>query len=211
LGWAGAAIGCAAYAVLAHYAASAPAPGLFEACVFIVPLMAFALVVAWRSPRRGWWLALWFAAGCALWLARDRLAAGTQWVLLLQHVGINAMLCLGFGRTLAPGSVPLVSRMAAIVHGVLSPRLVRYTRAVTWAWTLFFGATAVLSVLLFALAPATLWSAFVNLLSLPLLAAMFGGEYLVRMLAIPREERSSFFQAVGAYREFARRKNAGPH
>lgn len=204
--WAGTAVLCVAYAVLAHRAASAPAPGLFEAAVFIVPLLAFALMLAWRSLRRAWWLLLWLLALAALFLVRDRLAASTQWVLLAQHVGLNLALCLAFGRTLAQGSIPLISRFAEIVHGSLSPRLVRYTRSVTWAWVAYFGLTALASLLLFALAPAATWSAFVNLLSLPLLVAMFVGEFLVRSLVIPRAERSGFFQAVAAYREFARRK-----
>ncbi|MEP6789732.1 MAG: hypothetical protein ABI907_00085 [Ramlibacter sp.] len=207
LGWAAAALAVVAYAVLAHRAASAPAPGLFEAAVFIVPLMAFALLPAWRSPHRGWWLALWLAGWVALWLARDRVAAGTQWVLLLQHVGINGLLCIAFGRTLAPGEKPMVSRFAEIVHGPLSPLLQRYTRAVTWAWVAYFALTAAVSVILFAWAAQATWSAFVNLLSLPLLGGMFAGEYLVRMAVVPRSERSGLFSAVNAWRQH--RRNAG--
>lgn len=202
--------GCIAYAWVAHRAASAPNPGLFEACVFIVPLMAVALAVAWRSPARAWWLLGWVAVAVALWTLRDRLGAGTQWVLLLQHVGINAALCLGFGRTLARDSVPLIARLARMVHGELSPRLVRYTRGATLAWTLFFALTALLSVLLFALAPAAVWSGYVNLLSLPLLVAMFAAEYLARVLMIPRSERSGFFEALTLYRRFSRDRNARP-
>ncbi|MEO7642436.1 MAG: hypothetical protein ABI919_00175 [Ramlibacter sp.] len=203
--------GCIAYTLLAHYAASVRDPGLFEACVFIVPLMAVALAVAWRSSSRAWWLLGWAAAAVALWTVRDRLGAGTQWVLLLQHVGINAALCLGFGRTLGRDSIPLISRLAQMLHGELSPRLVRYTRGATLAWTLFFAITALLSVLLFALAPAAVWSGYVNLLSVPLLAAMFAGEYIARVLLIPREERSGFFEALALYRRFSRNRNARPH
>ena len=205
LGWAAAGLLVVAYAILAHHAASTPRPGLLEAGVFVVPLMAFALLPAWRSPHRARWLALWLAACGALFLARDRLAASTQWLLLVQHVGINAMLCLVFGRTLTQGARPMVSLMAELVHGPLTPRLARYTRAVTWAWVGYFALTAVASVLLFAFAPNTVWSAFVNLLSLPLLGAMFAGEYLVRCLLIPRCERSGFFAAMTAYRQFQRR------
>lgn len=211
LGGAGAVLGCIAYAVVAHRAASEPQPGLFEASVFIVPLMAAALAVAWRSAARAWWLLAWAVVAGALWLLRDRLGAGTQWVLLAQHVGINAALCLGFGRTLAQDSVPLIARLARMVHGELSPRLVRYTRGATLAWTLFFAATAVLSILLFALAPWAVWSGFVNLLSLPLLGAMFVGEYLARVWLIPRDERSGFFEAFSAYRRFSRRRDPRPH
>lgn len=197
------ALACAGYAVLAHRAASAPRPGLFEACVFILPLMAFALPLAWRSSRRAVGLSLWLAVAGGLFLARDQLAAGTQWVLLAQHVGINMGLCLAFGRTLAPGAKPLVSRMAEIVQGALSPRLVRYTRAVTWAWTLFFACTSLVSIGLFVFAPATVWSAFVNLLALPLLVTMFAGEYLVRITLIPPVERAGFLQVVAAYRQLS--------
>lgn len=205
LGWAAAGLLVVAYAILAHHAASAPQPGLFEAGVFVVPLMAFALLPAWRSPHRAGWLGLWLAACGALFLARDQLAASTHWLLLVQHVGINAMLCLVFGRTLAPGARPMVSLLAEMVHGPLTPRLVRYTRAVTWAWVGYFALTAGTSMLLFTLAPNAVWSAFVNLLSLPLLGAMFAGEYLVRCLLIPRSERSGFFSAMSAYRQFQRR------
>lgn len=207
LGWAGAALGCIAYALLGHQAASSTAPGLFEAAVFIVPMMAFGLVLAWRSPQRPWWMLLWLACAGALFLARGKLGASTQWVLLAQQVGINAMLCLGFGRTLAPGAVPLISRFARIVHGELSPRLVRYTRSATWAWVIYFALNVLVSLLLFALAPPAVWSAFVNLLSLPLLGAMFAGEFLVRCLVIPADERGGFFKSVAAYREFSARRN----
>ncbi len=206
---AGAAIGCVGYAVLAHHAASVSSPGLFEASVFIAPMMAFAAALAWRSPRRAWWLVLWVAAAGALVLARERLGAGTHWVLLAQHVGINAMMALVFARTLAPGAVPLISRLAAMVHGELTPRLVRYTRAVTWAWVIFFALTVAVTLVLFAFAPLPVWSGFVNLLSMPLLGAMFVGEYAVRVLLIPREERSTLFKSVAAWRSLSARKSAG--
>lgn len=204
-------VGCVAYALVAHHAASAPEPGLLEAAVFIVPLMGFALLLAWRSAHRAAWLAVWLAAVAGLWLARGQLAASTHWVLLLQHVGMNTMLGLVFGRTLAPGATPLVSRFARVVHGTLSPLLTRYTRQVTWAWVVFFGLTAGVSVLLFAFAPLAIWSAFVNLLSLPLLGAMFVGEYAVRLWVIPRAERSGFLQAIGSWRQFDRNKAGKPH
>ncbi len=211
LGWACAVVVSVAYALLAHHAASVPAPGLFEACVFIVPPMGFALAVAWRATHRLAWLAAWCVLAVALWMAREQLGAGTHWLLLAQHVGVNTVLCLGFGRTLAPGAVPLISRLAKVVHGSLTPRMLRYTRGATWAWTLFFALNAGISLLLFAVMPAPVWSAFVNLLSLPLLVAMFVGEYLVRLVLLPPGERSSFMRAVTAYREASRTKGANPH
>lgn len=207
-GWVGAVAGCIVYALLTHHAASAPQPGLLEAAILIVPLMGFALVVAWRSPGRRWWLAVWLAVAMALFLARNQVPAGTAWVLLAQHVCINLALGLAFARTLAPGSKPMVSRLAERVHGALSPRLQRYTLSATWAWVAYFCLTALVSVLLFALAPVELWSAFINFLSLPLLLAMFAGEYLVRIIVIPRGERAGFIQSMTAWRQ--RDQQAGP-
>jgi uncharacterized membrane protein len=207
-GWIGAVAGCIVYALLTHRAASAADPGLLEAAILIVPLMAFALVVAWRSSARHRWLALWLAVAVALFLARDRVPAGTAWVLLAQHVCINLALCIAFGRTLGPGTVPMISRLAERVHGPLTPRLQRYTRGATWAWVAYFGVIALASVVLFALAPLELWSAFINFLSLPLLLAMFGAEYLVRVIVIPRDERAGFLQAVTSWRQMSREKQA---
>jgi uncharacterized membrane protein len=208
LGWAAAAVAGVAYAVLAHQAASAPAPGLFEAMVFIVPFMAAAALLAWRSVRRPLWLGLWLLAAGALFLLRDQLGGGTPWLLLMQHVGINLLLMAVFARTLAPGQVPLLTRLAHIVHGAdTTPRVVSYTRGATWAWVAYFALMALASLVLFAAAPVAVWSGFVNLLSLPLLGAMFAGEFAVRVLVIPRDERSGFVESVQAYRRFTQQRS----
>lgn len=199
-GWTTAAVAVAAYTVTAHRAASASDPGVFEVLVIVVPAMALILLLAWRSRRRTTWVSLWLVLAGGLFAAREDLAASTRWVLLMEHVGINLALGLGFGRTLVSGSKPLVSRLAEMVHGNLSPLQARYTRGATLAWTAFFGLLALASVLLFALAPVPVWSAFVNLLTLPLVIAMFAGEYLVRVVLLPRGERAGFFEAMGAYR-----------
>lgn len=201
LAWSGAVIGGVAYAVLTHYATSSPTPGLLEASILVVPVMAFALVAAWRACAPIPWLALWMAAAIGLFLARDAVTAGTTWVLLAQHAGINVALGIAFGRTLAPGSVPMVTRLARRVQGPLSPRLQGYTRKVTWAWVGYFALTALLSVALFAFAPVELWSIFVNFLSLPLLLAMFAGEYLVRVIVIPPGERAGLLQSIRSWRQ----------
>jgi uncharacterized membrane protein len=207
LGWAGALAACVAYAVLTHQAASEPHPGLYEAAVIVVPLLALAPLLVWQSATRAGtraaWLGLWLMACVAAFAMRDWLVFNHNWVLLLQQVTINGLLGIAFGRTLADGQVPLIARFAALVHGTLSPRVARYTRQVTWAWTLYFALTIVVSLLLFWLAPVAAWSVFVNLLSAPLLVAMFAAEYLVRLCFIPREERGGFLEAVRAYRTWA--------
>ncbi len=199
-----------AYSVLAHLAAAAAAPDLLDALVAIVPLIGLAFVMAWRSSRRAPMLALLLAASALLYGISGWLVAHYQWVFLLQHAGMYAMLCGAFGRTLWGGQTPMISRFARIVHGSLSPALVRYTRSVTWAWTIYFGAIAGLSLLLFWLAPIAVWSAFANLLGIPLLVLMFVGEYAVRWHVLPAADRAGPLEAIRAYRQSTSNGSANP-
>ena len=143
--WAFVAAACVAYPVLAHLAASDPVPTLANAAVALVAPLGLALIMAWRSPHRSSMLLLW-TIGCAtLYGLSGWLVQHYNWIFLLQDTGMQLLLALAFGRTLRADRVPLVSRFAASLHGRLSPALQRYTRQVTWAWTLYFSTMATLS------------------------------------------------------------------
>ena len=101
----------------------------------------------------------------------------------------------------------LITQLArAMHHGNISERKQRHTRRVTVAWTLFFLINALISAILWTFAPAALWSIFANLLSMPLLAAMFVGEHFWRIRVLPPEERPSFAQIVRAYHMHGKQK-----
>lgn len=189
------------YAVLSHWAAASAEPDLLDALVAIVPPLGLAFVMAWRSPRRAVGLTLCLAACAALYSSSSWLVAHYNWVFLLQHAGVYALLCVAFGRTLQGGQTPMISGFARIVHGELSPALIRYTRSATWAWTFYFGGISGLSLLLFWLAPVPIWSAFANLLGIPLLVLMFMGEYAVRYCVLPAADRAGPLEAIRAYRQ----------
>ncbi len=189
------------YAMLSHRASASPAPDLLDALVTIIPLLGLALLMAWRSAQRTLMLSLCLLACAVLFLISGWLVAHYKWVFLLQHAGIYALLCMAFGRTLQGGKIPMVSQFAQIVHGILSPALIRYTRAATWAWTFYFGGVTTLSLALFWLAPVHIWSAFANLLNMPLLALMFAGEYAVRCYRLPAADRAGPIEAIRAYRQ----------
>jgi uncharacterized membrane protein len=201
LRWAAIAGACLVYAVLSHLAAADPHPDLWDAAVAMAPLVLLAAVLAWRSPHRLWMLALCLAGSAVLYAMSAWLVLHYNWVFLLQHAGIQALLGLAFARTLRAGQIPMVSRFAAIIHGPLSPALARYTRQVTWAWTLYFSVMTGLSLLLFWLAPVAVWSAFANLLNLPLLILMFAGEYVVRLCLLAPSDRAGPLEAIRAYRQ----------
>ena len=66
---------------------------------------------------------------------------------------------------------------------------------------LFFVGMVTVSALLFAFAPMTAWSLFANLLTLPLVGAMFVAEGAVRRLKLPPEERLGILATIAAYRQ----------
>ncbi|WP_407276049.1 hypothetical protein [Halothiobacillus sp. DCM-1] len=120
---------------------------------------------------------------------------------LLQHLGANLALGLWFGLSLRPGQEPLVTRFARPLHPRFSPALHHYTRQVTLAWALFFMLMAAGSITLFLWAPRTVWSLFANAATLPLVALMFLGEFLMRRWALPPEDRLDPLSAWRAYRQ----------
>lgn len=155
-------------------------------------LIAASLVRAgWQrhGRERGWrWMAaLALAAGVALgW---DAMARHTDVILLAQHAGVQALLAWVFGRTLIGQATPLCTEFAAWVHEPMSPAVRRYTRGVTGVWALFFAAVALASLLLFWLAPLSLWTAFATLVTPVLTGALFLGEAFARRWFLPPEDR----------------------
>ena len=195
-----------AWAVGAHVASASGEPSHWGAALAIAPLALALGLALWRLPHR--WLAA-LAAGAALALLAWTWPALTSEVALLyfvQHVGVNLLLAAFFGRTLSGPGESLITKLARQVHGgVLSERQVAYTRWVTKAWTVFFLSLVAVSTALFLLAPVAVWSVFANLLGAPLIGAMFVGEYLWRLRCLPAHERSTFADAVRAW------KNHGSH
>lgn len=195
------------YSLLAHRLTASDdrsevAYGFALASLFIV---AVCLVIGQR--RRWLFLALVSVAALAAWSLRHSLVWDPRWIYLLQHVGANVGLALLFGLSLVSPSGSLVTRMARSIQGELPEDVLRYTRRVTWAWTLFFAVMALVSIGLFCLADMSTWSVFINFLTLPLVALMFVIEYLVRRVVLPDVEHKSILAGVRAYTQLGRRNS----
>ena len=80
--------------------------------------------------------------------------------------------------------------------------MLRYTRQVTWAWCVFFAAMGLTSMLLFLFAPLAVWSMFNSLLNLPLVVAMYLGEYAWRLWRFPDYPHASIATVLRAFRNF---------
>lgn len=193
-----------AYAVLSHLSNSGQLPPLAGVVLAVGPVLAAGVLLAARSRYR---YAAWLLCAIAtLLVVRDSgfLAAHFAWIYLLQQAAAYAALGIMFGRTLTAGRVPLCTQLATLVHGTLPPAAVPYTRAVTAAWAIFFALLTLALIIVFALAPLPTWSAFANFGTFPLIVAMFIGEYLVRIRALPDMPPANIIAGVRAYLDSAR-------
>jgi len=188
------------YPLLAHYTNEAADSGNLGAWVAIAPVVLIALLLAWRSPRRFVMLGVLALLCVALWAGWPALEHYYGLVYWLQHVAMQLVLFVTFGRTLIAGRQPLCTRFAQAVHAPLTPQHEIYARQVTVAWTLFFAVMALVSTALFFLAPLPTWSVFANFVTLPLVVLMFIVEYLVRRLVLPDMRNTHILDAVRAFR-----------
>ena len=187
-----------AFAVLAHGAlvqAFSPALG---AAISLIPV-AFLLWWALRQSRLRFVALVAIALGAAfLWLRWEEFERHFPDLFFLEHAGVNLLLAYTFGRTLAAGRQPLVTKFARIIHEHLPPEVERYTRQVTLAWTVFFLAVFAASCLLYFSGMLEAWSFLANFGSPLLVGAMFVGEYLVRHRVLPHWERIGVMGSVRA-------------
>ena len=189
-----------AYQVLLHWAISSDPRGLGE-FLTIAPLAAALIWFMGRSWRGRLGLTALMLAAFAAWVAWGAASANPALVYLLPHAGAYLFMLWLFGRTLMPGREALITRLARQVHGTLPEDIERYTRQVTTAWCLFFAGMALTSLMLFLLAPLTVWSVFANLLNVPLVAAMFLAEYLYRILRYPDFSHASIRSTIRAFQK----------
>jgi uncharacterized membrane protein len=188
------------WALLAHDGAAGAGTDLAVA-IALAPLGAALAILAWRAGSR-----LILAGGvltgavllAAIWPSLRQNVALLYYV---EHAGTNLAFAALFGRSLFGGRDALVSHFARLAHdGQISVLKERYTRRVTVAWTLFFLLNVVTSTLLFALATPAFWSIYANLLTMPLIIAMFVAEHAVRICVLPPEECSSVADTFRGYR-----------
>lgn len=199
--WLGIAALAVGYPLLAHHTNESVYGGNLGPWVAIAPAVLIALVMAWRSQRRFIMLGMLVLLCIALWAGWSALEHHFGLVYWLQHVVIQIILFMTFGRTLIAGRQPLCTRFAEAVHAPLTAQHEIYARQVTVAWTLFFGAMALASTLLFFLAPLATWSVFANFLTLPLVVLMFIAEYGVRRWVLPEMRHTRILDGVRAFRD----------
>ena len=187
-----------AYACISHWMMLYHAAEPWAIVVLLGPLWLTAMGLAGsRFGGRG--LALSIIGGVILFAFVIHGHAGdANRLYMLQHAGINALLCGWFGGTLRPGRLSLIGQFAQRVHP-LSPAHVAYTAQVTRVWTLYFALMTLASVVIYLTQPFAVWSVLANLLTPLLIGALFLGEHLLRYRLHPEFERTRLVDAVRAF------------
>ena len=193
----------AAYLGGTHWLMTSAPSSSWNAVLIVGPMLAAAAVVARQRRQRALALVLALATAALVVQAARGGGVAAETLYLGQHVAIHLLLAFVFGSTLAAGREPLVSALARRVHGGLTPEMAAYSRKVNVAWTVYFVAMALVSIVVFVAAPFAVWATFANLVTPLAIVAMFVGEYLLRYRLHPEFERATLAQAVRAYSDRA--------
>ena len=168
-----------------------------EAAAFAGIALSLVLLPGFR------WINAFRVAGCIAIFALTMGVSSIYGIVAasaIPHAIVYLSLLVAFGASLRAGRKPIITVFAEKSRGTLAPSLALYTRRVTWAWCLFCGGQILGSVLLLSLAPITVWSTFLNLCNVPLLVAMFCGEFAWRKWrhgSAPWERLSDAFRMTG--------------
>ena len=186
------------YACVSHWMMLYHAAEPWAVMALLGPLWLTALGLA-GSRFGNWGLALASVGGVALFaLVLHGEVGDPNRLYVLQHAGINALLCGWFGGTLRGDRLSLIGQFAQRVHP-LSPEMRVYAAQVTRVWTLYFASMVVASVAVYASFSFAAWSVLANLLTPLMVAGLFVGEYLLRYRLHPEFERTRLIDAVRAF------------
>jgi uncharacterized membrane protein len=185
-----------AYAALAHYSNEEPQARGLGAALSVGPVLLIALFLAWL------WLPRFVAAVATLatlaalvswWPAIKR---NYEWADLAQQCGIYALVAWGFARTLLGGRVPTCAQIAMRLHGPLDAAESAYLRAATLAWAGFYLILSVLILVLYFIAPLSVWSLFVNFVTFGLIALMALVDHTIRQRVLPPRHSGGLLTAL---------------
>jgi uncharacterized membrane protein len=152
----------------------ASAMGFFVVAMVAVGFMVGALLVASGRVTAGCLIGMALVAACIYF------SDSMQFIIYAPPLAAFAFMAFFFYRTLRPGSEPLITRVARREHPDLPPDMARYTRTLTWGWSLCFALLFIVGLLLVPLLPLDTWSRTVHGLGYVLPGALFLGEYAYR-------------------------------
>jgi uncharacterized membrane protein len=184
---------CVAYPFLVYWVLGQRQPW-FGPMLTLAALLALCACLPGRRARA-------VAVFSVLALVALSLVLATPSTLLyLPPICVNLGLAWLFGRTLAPGQQPLITRFARLEQAEPGPAVLAYTRRLTCVWVGFFLVMATLSVILATLGLREAWMWFTAVGNYLCVAALFAIEYAWRRRRFPRSEHVSPARQVALLR-----------
>lgn len=200
-------IGGAIYLALGYLASSSNHPPLLAVLVTALPTVVGLIVVCWHTPLRLPVIVLCVGALAIFAQRVDFLLSHAAWLYFCQHIGAMTALGIMFGSTLRTHEGALCSRVAKFgISAPLDEHYFHYTWKVTLAWTIYFVASAIISIGLFFWGSLEQWSLFAVVLMPISLAIMFGCEYLIRLRALSGHPHFSIAQTIESYQKYVQRR-----
>lgn len=162
------------YPLVAALAVRAFGP-LWVLLALIVLLALRSLLGLTRKVPGGLTYGLLFVAGAlALVALYDRHLS-----VRLYPAFMNIAMLIAFAQTLIrPPS--MIERFARLVEPNLPEHGVRYTRAVTWAWCIFFVVNAAIAAYTAAFSSWQVWTIYNGVIAYIAMGVLFAGEFLLR-------------------------------
>jgi len=208
-----------AYPVTAHMAVATRSVAVTVASLAVLASLPLLPRLVARSVV-AWCLLPVIVAG--LWLLAQSQAA---WLpLYTMPVVVNLFGAWIFGHTLAPGKMPLIERLARLLHEEdgITDEIARYARKVTLMWALFLSGLAVLNLTLALLAtpggillmmgvqpivtvPVEVWSLFANFIDYVMAGLLFLAEYAWRRRKFPQQPYRNLFDFINQARRVGHR------
>ena len=188
------------YALLVHHVNTLGQPSAFGAFLALIPIFMVVISYASKAKSRLIGVSVLLIFFIATWFLWSFIKQHTGLVFWLLDIGLMLALLMTFAQTLLHGRKPLCVYFAEIINGgELPPEHEMYARKVTMAWVIFFAMIIITSTVLFFTMPLAIWSFFVNFLTLPLVALMFAGEFLIRRRVLSNLPTGHVLDAVRAY------------
>jgi len=184
-----------AYAGLSHWMMLYHATAPWALAALFAPL--WLAVLGLGANRFGWVGALLalLAGGVLIYVISHGEAGNPNRLYVLQHVGINVVLCAWFASTLRPGRLSLIGEFAQRVHP-LSDDMRAYSAKVTAVWVGYFALMALVSVAIYLTLSFSAWSLLANVLTPLCVVALFVGEHFMRYRLQAEFERSRLVDVV---------------
>jgi uncharacterized membrane protein len=199
------------YPLLVHAAVVTRSQALTAACLGWLALLVLLPALVRGNP------AAWLAAAGAVVTVALILRGSWIWLpLYAPSILADFFIAWVFGHTLFAGRVPLIERLARLVHppdAPLDPAVVPYARRLTLCWAVLLALLGVVSLFLALYAepdgillllgrrpavviPQRAWSLYANFLEYLIVGVFFVAEYAYRRRRFPDQPFASFFDFV---------------